>query len=59
LVSNPLAKAAVQQGLIKAKQIEKKVMASPVTEKVTMQAFTYAMKAQNLVQQLKTKVQKK
>jgi hypothetical protein len=55
-VTNPLAKAAVQQGLIKAKKLEKKVMESPVTEKVTMQAVTYAMKAQALVKEIRDKV---
>ncbi len=58
-MGHPLAKAAVQQGLLNAKKIEKKVMASPVTEKVTLQAFSYAMKAQNLVNQMKSKVKKK
>ena len=58
-MGHPLAKAALQHGLLKAKEIEKKVMSSPVTEKVTMQAFSYAMKAQNLVNQLKTKVNQK
>jgi hypothetical protein len=58
-LQNPLAKAAVQQGLLKAKEIEKKVMASPLTEKVAVQAFTYAAKAQGFVNNLRSKVQKK
>jgi len=59
MLEHPLAKAAVQQGLLKAKELEKKVMASPMTEKVAMQAFTYAMKAQNLVNQIRDQVKKK
>ena len=53
------AQAAAQQGLKKAKELEKKIANSPVTEKVTMQAFTTLMKAQNLFQQIKEKVQRK
>lgn len=58
-VSHPLAKVAVQQSLRKAKDIEKKVLESPVTEKVAMQAFTYAMKVQNLVNKIRAKVKRK
>jgi hypothetical protein len=58
-VGNPLAKAAVQQGLLKAKEIEKKVMASPLTEKVAVQAFTYAAKAQGFVNNLRSRVNSK
>jgi hypothetical protein len=58
-VNHPLAKTFAQQGLLKAKEIEKKVMASPVTEKVTMQAFTYAVKAQSFIKEMKAKVQTK
>lgn len=58
-VGPPIATEALKQGLRKAKEIEKKIMSSPVTEKVTMQAFTYAMKAQGFVNELKTKLQKK
>jgi uncharacterized membrane protein YfhO len=57
-MSHPLAKVAVQQSLRKAKDVEKKVLASPVTEKVAMQAFTYAMKAQTLINEIKSKVKK-
>lgn len=58
-LQQPLAKSMAQQGLLKAKEIEKKVMASPTTEKIAMQAFTYAMKAQGLFNELKSKVNKK
>lgn len=58
-LEQPLAKSLAQQGLVKAKEIEKKVMASPTTEKIAMQAFTYAMKAQTLFNEIKTKVNKK
>ena len=58
-LTQPLAKVVVQQSLRKAKEIEKKVMASPITEKVAMAAFTYAMKAQSLVNEIKAKAKRK
>lgn len=58
-LGHPLAKVAVQQSLRKAKDLEKRVLESPVTEKVAMQAFTYAMKAQNLVNEIRAKVKRK
>jgi hypothetical protein len=58
-VKHPLAKTMAQQGLLKAKEIETKVLTSPVTEKVAMQAFTYAVKAQSLFKEIKAKVQPK
>jgi len=58
-LEQPMAKSLAQQSLLKAKEIEKKVMASPTTEKIAMQAFTYAMKAQTLFNEIKTKVNKK
>ena len=58
-VNNEKAQLAMQQSLRKAKDLEKKVLASPVTEKVAMQTMTYAMKAQDLITKLKSKVSKK
>lgn len=58
-LKQPLAKTVAQQGLLKAKEIEKKVMASPTTEKIAMQAFTYAMKAQGLYNELKNEIKAK
>jgi hypothetical protein len=48
-----LATEVVKTGLRKAKDTEKKVLASPVTEKLAMQAFTYGLKAQGFVTKLK------
>lgn len=43
-IGNSLAEKLAEQGLNKAKEIEKKVLESPLTEKVMMQALTLAMK---------------
>lgn len=56
---HPLADMLTQQGLKKAKEVEKKVMASPLTEKAIMKAFQVGLKAQEIVNQVKSKVQKK
>jgi hypothetical protein len=53
------AQATAQMGLKKAKELEKKIMNSPLTEKITMQAFSSLMKAQNFFNQIKEKVQRK
>lgn len=58
-IGSPLADALAQKGLQKAKETEKKILTSPVTEKVAMQALTTAMKAQGFAQQLKAKFLKK
>lgn len=57
-IKHPLAQFAAQKGLQKAKEIEKKVMESPVTEKVAMQVLTAGMKAQGLIEQLRSKIKK-
>ena len=57
-ISHPLANWAAQQGLTKAKEIEKKVVESPRFEKAAMTALTMAMKAQNAFEQLRTKVKR-
>lgn len=55
-LGHPLAQYFAAKGLRKAKEIEKKVMESPVTEKVAMQALTAGMKAQDIINQVRLKV---
>lgn len=57
-VGHPLAQVAAQVGLQKAKEIEKKVLNSPVTEKVAMQVLTMGMKAQGLISEIRSKIKK-
>lgn len=57
-INQPLAQWATQQSLIKAKELEKKVMESPAVEKAAMQALTLGMKAQTLVTQLRERLRK-
>lgn len=57
-ISHPLANWAAQQGLTKAKEIEKKVVESPRFEKAAMTALTMAMKAQATFEQLRAKVKR-
>ena len=58
-IPNPLAQTAAQIGLQKAKEIETKVLTSPVTEKVATQVLTAGMKAQSLVNEIKGKIKRK
>jgi hypothetical protein len=57
-LGHPLAQFFASKGLRKAKEIEKKVMESPVTEKLAMQALTAGMKAQEIITQVRSKVRK-
>jgi hypothetical protein len=57
-LGHPLAQYFAAKGLRKAKELEKKVMESPVTEKVAMQALTAGMKAQEIINQVRAKVKK-
>ncbi|MFN7728539.1 MAG: hypothetical protein ACK5P7_05240 [Bdellovibrio sp.] len=57
-IDHPLGHFALQKGLLKAKELEKKVMESPVTEKVAMQVLTVGMKAQSLFEQVRSKIKK-
>lgn len=57
-LGHPLAQYFAAKGLRKAKEVEKKVMESPVTEKVAMNILTYGMKAQEIINQVKAKVKK-
>jgi hypothetical protein len=62
-LGHPLAESIAAQGLKKAKEVEKKVVASGVIEKVATQALTFGMKAQqeiiNIREQMKSKLGKK
>jgi len=58
-LGHPLAQYFAAKGLKKAKEVEKKVMESPVTEKVALQALQAGMKAQEIITQIREKVQKK
>lgn len=55
-VGSPLVQFVTAKGLRQAKDLEKKVLNSPVTEKVAMQVLTTGMKAQGFLQDLKTQV---
>lgn len=57
-IGHPLGQWAAQQSLMKAKEIEKKVVESPIFEKAAIGVLTYGMKAQGLVQKLKDRLQK-
>lgn len=57
-IDHPLAQYVAKAGLQKAKEIEKKVLESPVTEKVAMQVLTAGMKAQGLFEKVRSKIKK-
>ncbi len=57
-LGHPLAQFFAAKGLRKAKEIEKKVLESPTTEKLAMQALTAGMKAQEIINQVRAKVKK-
>lgn len=52
-VENLLVKSLAQQGLLKAKDLETKVLQSPVTEKVVTKAFEVGMEASKILDKLK------
>ncbi len=58
-LGHPLAQYFAAKGLRKAKELEKKVVESPVTEKIAMQALTAGMKAQEIINQVRSKVRSK
>lgn len=58
-LGHPLAQYFAAKGLRKAKEVEKKVLESPVTEKVAMQAFTVGMKATAIIQEVRAKIKNK
>lgn len=55
-LGHPLAQVLAAQGLKKAKEVEKKVVASGVIEKVAMQALTFGMKAQQEINTIRDQV---
>ena len=57
-LGHPLAQYFAAKGLRKAKEVERKVLESPVTEKIAMQALTAGMKAQEIINQVRDKVKK-
>ncbi len=57
-LGHPLAQYFAAKGLRRAKEIEKKVMESPVTEKLAMQALTAGMKAQEIINQVRSRARK-
>ena len=57
-IDQPLVQYVTQKGLQQAKEIEKKVLESPVTEKVAMQVFTVGLKAQGLISQFRSRFKK-
>lgn len=57
-IEHPLGHFVAQKGLLKAKEFEKKVLESPVTEKVAMQVLTVGMKAQGLFEQVRSRLKK-
>lgn len=57
-LGHPLAQYFAAKGLQKAKQVEKQVLESPLTEKVAMQVLQAGMKAQEVIAQVRTKLKK-
>lgn len=58
-IKHPLAHLAAQKGLQQAKEVEKKVLESPVTEKVAMRVLTAGMKAQSVIEQVRSRLNQK
>jgi hypothetical protein len=58
-LGHPLAQYFAAKGLKKVKEVEKKVMDSPVAEKMAMQALQAGMKAQEMIHQIREKVHQK
>jgi hypothetical protein len=56
-VGNPLAQLLLGRGLKKAKQVEKQIMASPKTEQVILKALQAGIKAQSIVNEIKTRAE--
>ncbi|PIS09961.1 MAG: hypothetical protein COT73_11885 [Bdellovibrio sp. CG10_big_fil_rev_8_21_14_0_10_47_8] len=57
-IDHPLAQYFAAKGLRKAKELEKKVLESPVTEKLAMQVFQAGIKAQQIIEQVRSRVKK-
>jgi len=58
-LGHPLAQYFAAKSLRRVKEIEKKVLESPMTEKIAMQALTAGMKAQDIINQVRLKVRNK
>jgi hypothetical protein len=56
-VGHPLLQFFVAKALQKAKEVEKNVMNSPITEKIAMKVFEAGIKAQGTVRDLKSQVE--
>ena len=56
-VGHPIAQLLLGRGLKKAKEVEKKIRASPQTEKVMMKVLQAGMKAQVVVNELKSRAE--
>lgn len=54
----PLVQYFAAKGLQKVKNVEKKVLESPLTEKLAMQALQAGMKAQEIIAQVRTRLRK-
>ncbi len=57
-LGHPLVQYFAAKGLRRAKDLEKKVLESPATEKFFTQAFTLGLKAQEIISQVSAKVRK-
>lgn len=55
-VGHPLLQFFAAKGLQKAKEVEKNVMNSPMTEKIAMKVFEAGIKAQGTIQDLRSQV---
>jgi len=54
-IQNPFIRFAAKTGLRKAKEVETKVLESPVTEKVITKVFEAGLKAQNKIEEIRHK----
>lgn len=55
-IGHPLGQWAAQQSLLRAKRIEKKLMASPIVEKAAIKVLTVGMQAQGAIEKLKERL---
>jgi hypothetical protein len=55
-IQNPFVRYAAKVGLKKAKQMETKVLESPVTEKVITKVFEAGLKAQSTIEEIRQKL---
>jgi hypothetical protein len=55
-IQNPFVRYAAKMGLKKAKEMETKVLESPVTEKVITKVFEAGLKAQSTIEEIRQKL---